>query len=142
MASIRRPVQHHGYVVIETFGPVRDICTGVPVSVKNVAVVVAAGPRRFLQWVIVSSEANAEYLDRVHFVAPPSAHRVVQIRRIVPSVLNHYALILWADSPDRMGCSCRDRTTSGRRQADRISSKTTEQRSVTSGPSGGRLKVV
>jgi hypothetical protein len=36
---------------------------------------------------------------------------VDQIRLVVPSVLNHKPLISWADSPDRMGRFCRDRTT-------------------------------
>jgi hypothetical protein len=35
---------------------------------------------------------------------------MVEIRRIVPSDFHHWLLILWADSPDRMGCFRRDRT--------------------------------
>ena len=42
----------------------------------------------------------------------PGPPLMVQIRRIAPSVLSYLPLILWADSPDRMGCFCRDRTTS------------------------------
>ena len=36
---------------------------------------------------------------------------MVQVRRTVPSALNHQALILWDDSPNRMGRFWRDRTT-------------------------------
>ena len=43
----------------------------VVVSTKQANPEVAAALRRFLQWVIVPSEANAEYLDRVHFVPLP-----------------------------------------------------------------------
>ena len=43
----------------------------VVVSTKQANPEVAAALRRFLQWVIVPSEANEEYLDRVHFVPLP-----------------------------------------------------------------------
>ncbi len=43
----------------------------VVVSTKQASPEVAAALRRFLQWVIVPSEANEEYLGRVHFVPLP-----------------------------------------------------------------------
>jgi phosphate transport system substrate-binding protein len=58
----------------------------VVVSTKQVNPEVAAALRRFLQWLIVPSEENEEYLDQVHFVPLPPhtwelSHAQIQLIR-------------------------------------------------------------